>query len=48
MAALSFDSGGLIAVERRDRRVGALLELAARESVEAITCAGIAIRLFAV
>lgn len=39
MAALVFDSGGLIAIERRDRRVGALLELAARDGIEVTTCA---------
>lgn len=38
MAALVLDSGGLIALERRDRRVGALLELAARDGIEVRTC----------
>lgn len=39
MAALILDSGALIAIERGNRRVGALLERAARERVEVRTCA---------
>lgn len=39
MAALILDSGALIAIERRDRRMGTLLELAARDGVEVRTCA---------
>jgi predicted nucleic acid-binding protein len=37
MAALVFDSGALIALERGDRVVGALLAEAARAGVEAVT-----------
>lgn len=37
MAALVFDAGGLIALERGDRAIGALLSVAARDGVEAIT-----------
>lgn len=39
MAALILDSGALIAIERRSRRVGALLERAARERIDVLTCA---------
>jgi len=39
LAALILDSGALIAIERGNRRVGALLERAARERVEVWTCA---------
>lgn len=37
MAALVFDTGGLIALERGDRKVGALLATAAASGVEAVT-----------
>jgi hypothetical protein len=37
MAALVFDAGALIALDRGDRSVGALLALAAQQDVEAIT-----------
>lgn len=37
MAALVFDAGALIALDRGDRSVGALLALAAQQNVEAIT-----------
>jgi hypothetical protein len=37
MAALVFDAGGLIALDRGDRAVGALLAVAARDGHEAIT-----------
>jgi hypothetical protein len=37
MAALVFDTGGLIALDRGDREVGALLSLAAASGVEAVT-----------
>jgi hypothetical protein len=37
MAALVFDAGALIAIDRDDRAVGALLAVAATEGVEAIT-----------
>ena len=37
MAALVFDAGALIALDRGDRSVGALLALAAQQGVEAIT-----------
>jgi hypothetical protein len=37
MAALVFDSGALIALERGDRAVGALLAAAARNGVDAVT-----------
>ncbi len=37
MAALVFDSGALIALERGDRAVGALLAAAARDGVDAVT-----------
>jgi hypothetical protein len=37
MAALVFDAGALIALDRGDRFVGALLALAAQQDVEAIT-----------
>jgi|CZKG01.1.fsa_nt_gi hypothetical protein len=37
MAALIFDAGGLIALDRGDRAVGALLAVAARDGHEAIT-----------
>lgn len=37
MAALVFDAGGLIAVDRGDRAVGALLAVAAQDDVDAIT-----------
>lgn len=37
MAALVFDAGALIALDRGDRSVGALLILAAQQNVEAIT-----------
>lgn len=40
MPSLILDTGGLIALERRDRRVGALLAAAAHEGVEAATSAG--------
>ncbi len=39
MAALVFDAGALIALDRGDRKLGALLALAAREGHEAITSA---------
>lgn len=43
MAALVFDAGALIALDRGDRAVGALLQAAAEEGVEAVTsCACIA------
>jgi hypothetical protein len=43
MAALVFDAGALIALDRGDRAVGVLLQAAADEGVEAITsCACIA------
>jgi hypothetical protein len=37
MAALVFDAGGLIALERGDREVGALLAAAAETGVDAVT-----------
>jgi hypothetical protein len=37
MAALVFDTGGLIALERGDRQVGAVLAVAAEAGVEAVT-----------
>ncbi len=37
MAALIFDAGGLIALDRGDREVGAILALAAQTGVEAVT-----------
>jgi hypothetical protein len=37
MAALVFDAGGLIALDRSDREVGAILALAAHTGVEAVT-----------
>jgi hypothetical protein len=37
VAALVFDAGALIAVERGDRAVGALLAVAADEGIEAVT-----------
>lgn len=37
MAALVFDTGGLIALDRGDRRVGALLAAATGSDVEAVT-----------
>jgi hypothetical protein len=37
MAALVFDAGALIALERGDRGVGALLTLALQQDIEAIT-----------
>ncbi len=37
MAALVFDAGALIALDRGDRAVGALLAVAAREGAEAVT-----------
>ncbi len=37
MAALVFDAGGLIALDRGDRAVGALLAVAAQDDVDAIT-----------
>jgi hypothetical protein len=37
VAALVFDTGGLIALDRGDRKVGALLAAAAAGSVDAIT-----------
>lgn len=40
MASLVFDAGALIAIERRDRRVGAMLEVASRDGVEIVTSAG--------
>ena len=39
MAAIVFDAGGLIAVDRGDRAVGALLAAAAASRVEAVTSA---------
>jgi hypothetical protein len=40
MAAVIFDAGGLIALERGEREVGALLAAAAEAGVEARTSAG--------
>jgi hypothetical protein len=37
MAALVFDAGALIALDRGDRAVGALLALALQQNIEAIT-----------
>ena len=37
MAALVFDAGGLIALDRGDRKVGALLAVAAESGVDAVT-----------
>jgi hypothetical protein len=37
VAALVFDAGGLIALDRGDRAVGALLAVAAQDDVDAIT-----------
>lgn len=37
MAALVFDSGALIALERGDRAIGALLAAAAQNGIEAVT-----------
>jgi hypothetical protein len=37
VAALVFDAGGLIALDRGDRAVGALLAVAAHDDVEAVT-----------
>jgi hypothetical protein len=37
VAALVFDAGGLIALDRGDRAVGALLAVAAQDGVEAVT-----------
>ena len=37
MAALAFDAGALIALDRGDRTVGALLHVAAQDGVDAIT-----------
>jgi hypothetical protein len=37
VAALVFDAGALIALDRGDRNVGALLQVAAQDGVEAIT-----------
>jgi hypothetical protein len=37
MAAVVFDTGALIAVDRGDRRVGALLHAAARDQVDVVT-----------
>ncbi len=37
MAALVFDAGALIALDRGDRAVGALLALAPQQNIEAIT-----------
>lgn len=43
MAALILDTGALIAIDRGDRRVGALLHEAARHRVDAVTsCACVA------
>jgi hypothetical protein len=43
MAAVVFDTGALIALDRADRRVGALLHQAARNGVDAVTsCACVA------
>jgi hypothetical protein len=39
VAALVFDSGGLIALERGDRAVGALLAVAVEQGIEAVTSA---------
>lgn len=40
MAALVFDSGALIAIERGDRRVGAILLHAARGGIDVVTSSG--------
>lgn len=40
MAAIVFDSGALIALERGDRSVGALLASAAQEGIDAVTSSG--------
>jgi hypothetical protein len=37
MAAIVFDTGGLIALDRGDRKIGALLASAAASGVEAVT-----------
>lgn len=37
MAAFVFDAGGLIALDRGDRKVGAILAVAAEEDIEAVT-----------
>lgn len=37
MAAIVFDSGALIAFERGDRAIGALLAAAAKEGIDAVT-----------
>lgn len=37
MAALIFDTGALIGIERRDRRLSGLLERAARDGVDVVT-----------
>ncbi len=43
MAAIILDSGALIAIERGDRRIGALLHEAARQGIDAVTsCACVA------
>jgi hypothetical protein len=43
MAAVVFDSGALIALDRGDRQIGALLHEAARQGIEAVTsCACVA------
>lgn len=40
MAAVVFDTGALIAIDRGDRRVGALLHAAALERVDVVTSCG--------
>lgn len=42
MAAIVFDTGGLIAIDRGERAVGALLAAAAADGVEAVTSAACA------
>jgi hypothetical protein len=37
VAAVVFDTGALIAIDRGDRRVGALLHVAARDQVDVVT-----------
>jgi hypothetical protein len=37
MAAIVFDTGALIAIDRGDRRVGALLHAAARDQLDVVT-----------
>lgn len=39
MAAIVFDTGGLIALDRGERKIGALLAVAAASGVEAVTSA---------